>query len=42
MMLPPEVIDGMSPMDVGYTALLLAVAERCAGDPRILALVVGP
>lgn len=40
MMLPPEVIDGMSPMDAGYTALLLAVAERCAGDPRILALVV--
>lgn len=39
-MLPAEVVDGMSYMDTGYAALLLAIAERCAADPRIRALVV--
>ena len=39
-MLPAEVVDGMSSMDTGYAALLVAIAERCAADPRIRALVV--
>ena len=39
-MLPPDVVDGMSSMDAGYAALLVAVAERCARDPRIRALAV--
>jgi predicted nucleotidyltransferase len=38
--LPAEVADGMSLMDTGYAALLVAIAERCAADLRIRALAV--